>query len=139
MRIYIGGAYNGKRVFVRNLLVAEGSIDVQWIEGTRPPIGTMPIVIAGIERWLEETVLSEDEALAHVLQACANREVYFIVTEIGRGIVPIEATRRNLRDVCGRLYQRLFREATEVTRIWYGIPQLIKGEKTYENLYENRR
>lgn len=139
MRIYIGGAHNGKRSYVKDLLVAEGKVNVQWIEGELPPTGTTPIVIAGIERWLEKTVLSEDEAVAHVLKACANREVEFIVTEIGRGIVPIEASERNLRDVCGRLYQRLFSEADEVTRMWYGIPQLIKGEKIDENLYENRR
>lgn len=127
MRIYIGGAHNGKRDFVKNLLVAEGNVDVQWIEGALPSIGTTPIVIAGIERWLDETVLSEEQAVAHVLEACANREVVFILTEIGRGIVPIEASQRYLRDVCGRLYQRLFHDATEVTRVWYGIPQIIKG------------
>ena len=49
-----------------------------------------------------------------------------ILTDIGRGIVPIDARQRKLRDACGRLYQRLMAEADEVTRIWYGIAQTIK-------------
>ena len=38
----------------------------------------------------------------------------------------MDADQRKLRDACGRLYQRLIAEADEVTRIWYGIAQIIK-------------
>jgi len=126
MRIYFGGAHNGKRQYVRNLLQDEGQLHVQWIESELPTPGTNPVVIAGIENWLAKTNLSEEEAIAHIIKQTANRDIIFILTDIGRGIVPIDAKQRNLRDVSGRLNQRLFAEADEVTRIWYGIAQIIK-------------
>lgn len=129
MRIFIGGAYNGKRDYVRNMLANE---DVQWFEGALPTdVGTryshssQTTVIAGIEKWLAETTLSEAAASDAVMSAVAGRDVVVILTDIGRGIVPIDAEQRQLRDACGRLYQRLIAEADEVTRIWYGLAQSL--------------
>ena len=66
-------------------------------------------------------------------------EVIVIATEIGRGIVPMEASMRKLRDDVGRFYQLLFTKANSVTRIWYGISQTIKGDGLDENIYKNGR
>ena len=33
MHVYIGGAHNGKRDYVKNLLTAQGKDNVQWFEG----------------------------------------------------------------------------------------------------------
>ena len=133
MHIYIGGAHNGKRDYVRKML--EGK-DVQWFEGTLPSTqhphnSDAKVVIAGLEKWLAATDLSEEDAIAFVVERVSGRDVIVILTDIGRGIVPIDAHQRQLRDTCGRLYQRLMAEAYEVTRIWYGIPQTVKkrGEK----------
>ena len=123
MHVYIGGAHNGKRNYVRSKIQDE---NVQWFEGELPGQGTNKVVIAGIENWLATTEMSEVEAVDHVMKLVEDREVIFILTDIGRGIVPIDAHQRQLRDVCGRLYQKLFAEAEEVTRIWYGITQTIK-------------
>ncbi|WP_236610139.1 bifunctional adenosylcobinamide kinase/adenosylcobinamide-phosphate guanylyltransferase [Planococcus halocryophilus] len=57
---------------------------------------------------------------------------------MNRGIVPTERIERELRDLVGRLYQLLFTEAQQITRIWYGIPQTIKGADQDENLHKNR-
>lgn len=137
MRIVIGGASNGKRAYVRALLKNEAT-DSQWFEGSLPSRGSSPVVIAGIENWLLETNLIEEDAIATIIERCINREATLILTDIGRGIVPINKKQRWLRDCCGRLYQQLFSEATEITRIWYGIPQRLKGGKNNENLYEDR-
>jgi adenosylcobinamide kinase / adenosylcobinamide-phosphate guanylyltransferase len=127
VHVYIGGAHNGKRDFVKKTL---GNQDIEWFEGALPNcISTehnSKIVIAGLEKWLSETELSEEDAVAHVLAAVAGRDTIFILTDFGRGIVPIDAKQRQLRDICGRLYQRLIAEADEVTRIWYGISQTLK-------------
>jgi len=130
MQVFIGGAHNGKRAYIKNLLEQQGG-KLEWFDGVLPTVGTNAIIIAGIEGWLADTALSEEQAIAKILESVAGREVVFILTEIGRGIVPIDAEQRKLRDVCGRLYQRLFIEADEVTRIWYGIAQIVKkrGEK----------
>ena len=66
MHVYIGGAHNGKRDYVRKWLTEQGKENVQWIEGNclgdshsvnSDTIQT--IVIAGVEKWLAETDLSE--------------------------------------------------------------------------------
>ena len=126
MHVFIGGAYNGKRDYVRKLLKAEGKDDIRWVEGELPSPGTEPVVIAGIERWLAQCGRSEEQAIGQVMEVVQGRETMLILTDIGRGIVPMEADQRELRDVCGRLYQRLVAEADEVTRIWYGIAQTLK-------------
>ena len=123
MHIIIGGAHNGKRDYVRAMLADQ---EVQWFEGVLPAHNAGKIVIAGIEKWLAETELSEADAIAQVLAAVAGSDVVVILTDIGRGIVPIDAQQRQLRDTCGRLYRQLMAEADEVTRIWYGLAQSLK-------------
>lgn len=125
MHIIIGGAYNGKREYVRTMLAGR---EVEWREvgHSYNSDAIRTIVISGIEKWLAETDLSEADAIDYVLAAVAGRDVIVVLTDIGRGIVPIDAQQRKLRDVCGRLYQRLMAEADEVTRIWYGVAQTLK-------------
>lgn len=126
MRVIIGGAHNGKRTYVKTLLEEQGIDNVQWFDGELPSPGSGKVVLAGIEKWLEQCGLGEEEAISRVIQSVENRDAILILTDIGRGIVPISAGQRELRDVCGRLYQRLLAEADEVTRIWYGIAKTIK-------------
>lgn len=126
MRVIIGGAHNGKRAYVKTLLEEQGKDNVQWFDGELPSPGSEKVVLAGIEKWLEQCGLGEEEAISRVIQSVENRDAILILTDIGRGIVPISAGQRELRDVCGRLYQRLLAEADEVTRIWYGIAKTIK-------------
>jgi len=84
-------------------------------------------VIAGVEKWLAETNLSEQAAIDYVMSCITkDRQTVFILTDIGRGIVPIDPDQRKLRDACGRLYQQLMAEADEVTRIWYGLAKTLK-------------
>lgn len=134
MHVYIGGAHNGKRDYVKKWLVEQGKENVHWIEGNRlgdsPLVNTEAIqttVVAGVEKWLAETDLSEQAAIDYVMNRIAmDRHTVIILTDIGRGIVPMDAEQRKLRDVCGRLYQRLMAEADEVTRIWYGLAKTVK-------------
>ncbi|WP_318616967.1 bifunctional adenosylcobinamide kinase/adenosylcobinamide-phosphate guanylyltransferase [Sporosarcina sp. YIM B06819] len=124
MHIIIGGAYNGKRDYVRTMLAGR---EAEWFEGVLPKHSDtcQVMVVAGIEKWLAETKLSEVEAIDQVLAAIDGRDVIVVLTDIGRGIVPINAQQRQLRDTCGRLYQQLMAEADEVTRIWYGLAQTL--------------
>ncbi|WP_255485226.1 bifunctional adenosylcobinamide kinase/adenosylcobinamide-phosphate guanylyltransferase [Sporosarcina sp. BP05] len=134
MHVYIGGAHNGKRDYVKKMLAEQGKENVQWIEGNRlgdsPLVSTEAIqttVIAGVEKWLAETNLSEQAAIDYVMNCIVKgRHTVFILTDIGRGIVPMDADQRKLRDACGRLYHRLMAEADEVTRIWYGLAKTLK-------------
>ena len=134
MHVFIGGAHNGKRDYVKRWLTERGKRNVQWFEGNCPdasnpvnPDATQTIVVAGIEKWLAETKLSEEAAVEYVMKSVSlQQDTVLILTDIGRGIVPIDANQRRLRDTVGRLYQRLLAEADDVTRIWYGLAKPLK-------------
>lgn len=143
MRVIIGGAHNGKRNYVKKLLAGKehrwldcqtlhagachqhnsGGVNIQNISGDRHH---SVVVVDRVECWLAETELGEAEAVELLLKATDGKDVIFILTDIGRGIVPMDAGQRALRDACGRLYQQLMERADEVTRIWYGLPQTLK-------------
>lgn len=130
MHVFIGGAYNGKTNYVMQLLSGQ---DVLIADGFLPENepSCEAVVIKNLEKWLMTQNLEEDEVLVEQIltrlkaleENCA---LYIIVTDMGRGVVPMEKQARLLRDTCGRLYQALFGEAEQVVRIWYGIGETIK-------------
>ncbi|KOS68612.1 hypothetical protein AEA09_08670 [Lysinibacillus contaminans] len=130
MHVFIGGAYNGKTNYVmqelhgQDVFIADG-----FFPEKVPPCEAL--VVKNLEKWLITQNLEEDEAIvAHILTRLKvleeNCALYIIVTDMGRGVVPMEKQARLLRDTCGRLYQALFAEAEQVIRIWYGIGETIK-------------
>lgn len=126
MHVIFGGAFNGKRAYVEERVQGQ---NVQWLNAQEDiPVrlsNTEVVVVFGVEHLLEKKL---EEWLEHLEQWNEEVEVIVIATEIGRGIVPMEASMRKLRDDVGRFYQRLFTKAESVTRIWYGIAQTIKGD-----------
>lgn len=48
--------------------------------------------------------------------------------EVGCGVVPVEPYERAWRDEAGRVYQLLAANASSVTRLWAGLPQVLKRE-----------
>lgn len=126
MRVVIGGAHNGKRDYVKQQLAKENRTAVNWVEGELPTVGQTFIVVSGLEKWLADFKGDDEEAIACVKEALKERESIVILTDISRGIVPMDATARALRDRCGRLYQNILAEADEVIQVWYGIPKIIK-------------
>lgn len=130
MYVFIGGAYNGKTNYVMRKL--EGQ-KVAVMDGELPEFAPScdVLVLKNLETWLVTQNLEEDDiVVAHLLTRLKileeNCTLYIIVTDIGRGVVPMEKQARLLRDTCGRLYQALFTEAERVVRIWYGIGEHIK-------------
>lgn len=141
MHIVFGGAFNGKRQFVRGL---SGCNETVWFKGELPHDSVSGTVVAGLELWVKgqlENGLDEKAINRLVQDAIAQgtpRQIW-ILTDINRGIVPADPLERELRDVIGRLYQHLFLQATSVTRIWYGIPETLKGADLNENLHKDGR
>lgn len=125
MHVIFGGAFNGKRAFVEQLVEDK---EAQWLDATEefPTVSSQVevVIVFGVEHVLEDKL---NKLFEHLEQWDQNFEVIVIATEIGRGIVPMEASMRKLRDDVGRFYQQLFTRAERVTRIWYGISQMIKG------------
>lgn len=124
MHVYIGGAYNGKTKYVRRWIGDQPACFCTMETAANAKSGER-LVISNVHDWLKNTELTEQQA-NEALQAVSHQDTIFILTEIGRGVVPLEAEQRELRDRCGRVYQQLCKEASDVTRIWYGIPQSIK-------------
>lgn len=76
-------------------------------------------------RDVQELVPCADlEALADKL---AEKRVV-IATELGGGVVPVEAAQRRKREQAGRLTCLLARRADTVVRVCCGLPQLLKGD-----------
>lgn len=130
MHIVFGGAFNGKRQYVKDQLKVQA---IDWHEGSLPETAAAKgiAVIAGLEYWVEQQLeqgFSEELLIEQVKKAVGrgHEQQLWILTDLNRGIVPTEQIEREMRDVIGRLYQFLFSEAEEITRIWYGIPQKIK-------------
>ena len=130
MHVFIGGAYNGKTAYVKRLLEEQ---DVAIMDGILPAFAPVcdALLIKNLEHWLISQNLEEDEAIvSHILTRLKSLEencvLYVIVTDMGRGVVPMDKQARLLRDTCGRLYQALFAEAQRIDRIWYGIGERIK-------------
>ncbi|MDD1504116.1 bifunctional adenosylcobinamide kinase/adenosylcobinamide-phosphate guanylyltransferase [Lysinibacillus sp. CNPSo 3705] len=130
MHVFIGGAYSGKTGYVMKLLAGQ---KVELVDGHLPDASPAcnVLIIKNIEKWLVTQNLEDDEPLVKTILTRLktlekNCAVYIIVTDMGRGVVPMEKQARFLRDTCGRLYQALFAEAEQVVRIWYGIGERIK-------------
>ena len=137
MHIVFGGTCNGKRDYVKQLLAGRR---YDWFEGQLPAAGGLSVT-AGVEQWIKRQLddgRPEGEAAEEVLQAVRGEQIW-ILTDLHRGIVPADPLERKVRDATGRLYQQLFNRADTVTRIWYGIPQTMKGAEQFENLYKNGR
>ena len=137
MQVILGGAYNGKRQYVKEQLQHVAAQQVFLFEGSLPQLGMYNkeqyVVIAGFEKLVKSLLhLSEDEIADElyikIVQLSTETNVICICTDMSRGVVPIEKEQRQLRDTCGRLYQKLCGKSDQVVRIWYGIPQLLKGE-----------
>ena len=141
MQIIFGGAFNGKRQYVKDML---SGMEAAWHEGQLPRSVGELTVIAGLEQWIKEQLeeqINEEaihQSVKKAVQLQTIGELIWILTDMNRGIVPIDPIERRLRDTAGRIYQNLFKEAERITRIWYGIPQTIKGADENENLYKNR-
>ena len=51
-----------------------------------------------------------------------------IATEVGSGVVPVDADERAAREAAGRLNCLLVQRADAVARVFCGIPMVLKGE-----------
>ena len=101
-----GPRYSGKHVVVRNML----------------QLSEEPMRV--IDPSLEDVGNATDFD-AYVKELCAYDVV--ILSEVGSGVIPMDAEAVNLREKCGELAQRLATQADVVVRVMCGIPQVLKG------------
>ena len=136
MQVILGGAYNGKRQYVHEQLANVANEHLHIFEGEIPEqLFTTEdyVVIGGFEKIVEPLLHKEELQVAAELYTKLRKlsdttNLICICTDMSRGIVPLDKKERQLRDTCGRLYQQFCANSETVVRIWYGIPQQLKGE-----------
>ncbi|KIL49721.1 bifunctional adenosylcobinamide kinase/adenosylcobinamide-phosphate guanylyltransferase [Jeotgalibacillus soli] len=146
MHFVIGGAYNGKRKWVEAELktagIAEHAIQIRTLPKENMSPEKQAVIWLGIENWIEhelaagkkeQAVLDRWKAEVELLdqweQNDSERQVFIIGCDQSKGIVPLDRTKRLSRDVAGWCHQYTANQASQVTRIWYGIAERIKKEE----------
>lgn len=109
MVLITGPLMSGKKEFARNWLSCKGlEFDSNAVWDVQ-------------DRVTAETDL---EALAQQLA----RYPVVIATEVGGGVVPMDAQERSRREAAGRLACLLAQRADTVVRLFCGLPTVLKGE-----------
>lgn len=128
MHIVFGGLFNGKRQYVKEQLkptiIIDSDIQSLNVSGQIVSIENFPQLVLPFV--LHDEVIASDIVFTYIQQIAKSNDVICVCDDISRGVVPMDATERKIRDILGRLYQQLFIEAKTITRIWYGIPETLK-------------
>lgn len=143
MHFVTGGAFNGKRAWVKDTYAIRewiSAYDRKHLLNDCSILSGEVIVLEGLEIWTKELALklSLTEAREHLRRvlddwdswekAVPKRRMVLIGTDITKGIVPMSEDDRNWRDLTGWFYQDIVGKSEKVDIIWYGINQTIKGE-----------
>lgn len=144
MHFITGGAFNGKRAWVKNKFP-----HAIWVSAYRGDLLTLNIpgnsdsnivVFEGLELWVREILTEKSleesrvyfqdvwKALLSWERSRPQRCIAIIGTDITKGIVPVAQEERTWRDLTGWVYQDLASKCERMDVIWYGINQTIKGE-----------
>lgn len=125
MILIIGGAYQGKLEFARQLKGTEVTVsDGRTISLDLLAASDMITHFHEVIRrlWLEKREISAviEEVLAK------NPDITIVMDEIGYGVVPMSAEDREYRELVGHTGQLLARQAEAVYRVVCGIGTRIK-------------
>lgn len=146
MHFVTGGAFHGKKQWVIDHYQINEARNIFWFNGYKDAKNYHQVVtelenqqlfvVDAVNEVIVEMLGSEDNSsvafenwLQEILtweQKVVERQVVFIGTDIGKGIVPIEKEQRLARDEVGRAFQLLANKATKVSLIWYGLQQSLK-------------
>lgn len=120
MLFITGGIASGKRTYAASLGFGPEMFAKCDRAGAVPEA---PVVYdAQLLAWED----ASDDALRHIVLELAEKEIV-IATEVGAGIVPIDADERRFRERAGRLACMLAERADSMVRLCCGIPQRLKG------------
>ena len=127
MELIIGGAYNSKLDFALNHYNlnksdfqngAECSFDNAF---SKKGIYNLHLLI---RRMIKSGVDDYNKIIENIISS--NMEVV-ICSEVGSGVVPLNEIDMKMREYTGRILSSISAHCTEVIRVYYGIPSIIKG------------
>lgn len=126
MNLIIGGAFQGKTDYARARFSLKNEDIFVCTTENAPDFSKKCL------KHLEEFALfalRRGEEPRAVLEDCRDQWAgsVLILNDISCGVVPMEAETRAWREACGRMAAYLAGEADTVTRLFCGIPQVLKG------------
>lgn len=126
LKLYFGGAYNGKLKYVKENFNIEEE-DIFYCNDSN--IDFSKKVISGIDKLIYFNVINEVDSLEFFKKNLEKlRDKIIISDEISSGIVPLKKEERAWREETGRVLQLLSKESKEVSRVFCGIPMVLKDE-----------
>lgn len=129
MRLIIGGAHQGK---LQALLAQTGWKPEELLDGQTCSLSEIPVSkgINRLHRLIFRLLGENRDAAAWIGDFLEeNPDAVLICDEIGCGIVPIQPMEREYRETVGRICCGLAAKASQVQRVFCGIPMVIKGDR----------
>ena len=125
MILVIGGAYNGKKEYVRANFGEEYFVIEDYHKSVRElcerEIEEPKLLAAEYTKKLISSLLEEEQ--------CGENETIIICDEVGSGLVPMERFEREYREAVGRCCTLIAAQARKVIRVYAGIGRIIKNEE----------
>lgn len=126
MELYFGGAYNGKLRLIKEkfnidendiFFCGEGEIDFS------------KKVICGIHMFIYNEVIDDRDAMEYFKKNIEGfKDKIIISDDLSSGIVPLKKEDRKWREETGKVLQFLTSKSNKVTRVFCGLPMVLKDE-----------
>ena len=124
MILVFGGAYNGKKDFIKEKFNINEEDIFYCSDGE---IDFSKKVICGLHKFTYNNTLKNKSSLEYIKENInLFKDKIIISDEISSGIVPLKKEDRIWREETGRCLQYLSKESSYVYRIFCGIPTIIK-------------
>lgn len=124
MELIIGGSYQGKKEYAQN---THGNI--QWVDGSDCTWEQL-CQAQGVYNFQEyvKGTMQRGKSTQHLAEELieANPQLVVVSTEVGYGVVPMDAFQREYREAVGRVCIKLASFSSKVTRVVCGIGTVIK-------------
>lgn len=139
MILIIGPAFSGKREYARKILEGKSILPASSFM-IRTTGENAAAAVSMAEAGREESILAEvqemvleemeEQELTALADSLCRRARILTASETGAGIVPVQSSLRARREKQGRLLSMLAQRSDTVIRVFYGIPEVLKGELT---------
>ena len=121
-----GGSYQGKLAFAQKTFDLRES-DIFICTDETQAIHFEKRCVAYIDRFALNRVCAGAEPLDVFRQdPAAWRNAIILSTDVSCGVVPVDAKLRAWREACGRMNNSLAQAASQVWRLFCGLPQRLK-------------
>lgn len=126
MILVIGGRYQGKLDFARERFGLSDA-QIQICDERTEALDASRRCIACVERWALNRIRAGADSVAEIEARLPELESAIIIsTDISCGVVPVDPLMRAWREASGRINMRLAARASEVWRLFCGLPQRLK-------------